>query len=266
MKWCLNTYGTGQEISVERLIELAKGAGYAGIEFLMDFQQPHGVEADASPERLAEVEQAMGAAGLDIACVTSCAHFHDLDAPTCDENLRKARRTVEIAAGWGCRHVRVLGDRVPEDATKQQVLDQVARCLRELTQYAAARNVVLSLEMHSSFADPDYSVPLAQQVDHPNFGLIFNSQFRGGGDRNPAWGVQPGDSIRPMYDRFRPYLTSIHTHPMEPPDVLPHYRELFSLLKQDGWDGWVSQEAAYRGPDPEKVLALYTALFQALAG
>ena len=66
-----------------------------------------------------------------------------------------------------------------------------------------------------------------------------------------------------MYDRFRPYLTSIHVHAMEPPDVFPHYRELFSLLRADGWDGWVSQESAYRGPDPEKVLTLYTALFRA---
>ena len=232
----------------------------------MDFAQPHGVEADASPERLAEVQQSMAMAGLSIACVTSCAHFHDLDATTRDENLRKARRTVDIAADWGCRHVRVLGDRVPEDGTKAQVLDQVTGCLRELADYAAPREITVSLEMHASFADPDYSVPVAERVDRRNFGLIFNSQFRGGGERNPAWGVQAGEAIRGMYDRFRPYLTSIHTHEMEPPDLLPHYRELFTLLKEDGWDGWVSQEAAYRGPDPEKVLALYTALFHALAG
>jgi sugar phosphate isomerase/epimerase len=264
MKWCLNTYGTGQEISLERLIELAQGTGYEGIEYLMDFQQPHGVEADAPAEGLAEVKRRMDAAGLAIACVTSCAHFHDLDAAKRDESLRKARRTIEIAAGWGCPHVRVLGDRVPEDETKARVLDQVTGCLQELADQAAGRGITLSLEMHGSFTDPDYSVPLARRVDRPNFGLIFNGQFRGGGERNPAWGVQPGQSIRPLYDRFRPYLTSMHIHAMEPPDVFSHYQELFRLLKADGWDGWVSQESAYRGPDPEKVLTLYTALFRAM--
>lgn len=265
MKWCLNTYGTGQEISLERLIELAGGAGYEGIEFLMDFAQPHGVEADAAPERLAEVKRQMDAAGLEIACVTSCAHFHDLDSQKLAENARKAGRTVEIAADWGCPRVRVLGDRVPEDETREQVLHQVTGCLQDLCAQAAERGVTVLLEMHSSFADPHYSVRVAEWVNRANFGLIFNGQFRGGGERNPAWGVQPGESIRAMYDRFRPYLVSMHTHAMEAPDVLPHYQELFRLLKADGWDGWVSQEAAYRGPDPEKVLRMYTALFQALA-
>jgi sugar phosphate isomerase/epimerase len=265
VNWSLNTYGTGQEVSLERLIELAKGAGYEGIEYLMDFDQPHGVEADAPPERLAEVKRQMDAAGLTISCVTSCAHFHDLDADRLAENLGKARRTIAIAAGWGVPQIRVLGDRVPEDDTKGRVLEQVAGCLRDLSAEAAAAGVRLTQEMHSSFADPAYSVPMAERVDHPNFGLIFNGQFRGGGERNPAWGVRPGESIRGLYERFRPHLVSMHLHAMEPPDVLGHHQELFALLRADGWSGWVSQESAYRGPDPEKVLRMYTALFQVLS-
>ena len=42
------------------------------------------------------------------------------------------------------------------------------------------------------------------------------------------------------------------------------YQELFRLLKADGWNGYVAMEAAYTGPDPEKVLRLYTALFHTL--
>jgi sugar phosphate isomerase/epimerase len=265
MHWSLNTYGTGQEVSLERLIELAKGAGYDGIEYLMDFNQPHGVEADASAERLAEVKRQMDAAGLAISCVTSCAYFHDLDPDKLAENLRKARRTIAIASGWGVPQIRVLGDRVPEDETKEQVLEQVAGCLRDLCGEAQDAGVRLTQEMHSSFADPSYSVPMVGRVNHPNFGLIFNGQFRGGGERNPAWGVKPGESIRGMYDRFRPHLVSMHLHAMEPPDVLGHHHELFALLKADDWDGWVSQESAYRGPDPEKVLRMYTAMFQILS-
>ncbi len=265
MQWCLNTYGTGQDLALGRLIELARQTGYEGIEYLMDFQQPHGVEADAAPDHLLAVKAAMDAAGLEIACVTSCAHFHDLDGEKLAENRRRAERTIAIAHGWGCPLVRVLGDRVPEDEHKAAVLAQVTGCLQDLADAARPLGVRVLLEMHSSFADPDYSIPLAERVARSNFGLIFNGQFRGGRAPNPPWGVQSGESIRGLYDRFRPHLVSMHVHAMEPPDQWPHYQELFRLLRADGWDGWVSQESAYRGPDPEKVLQLYTALFHALA-
>ena len=50
---------------------------------------------------------------------------------------------------------------------------------------------------------------------------------------------------------------------MEPPEVWPYYREFFRLLVRDGYKGYVSNESAYTGPDPERVLRLYTALFHA---
>ena len=106
-------------------------------------------------------------------------------------------------------------------------------------------------------------VQLAEAVDMPNFGLVFNSQFRE--NAQTGWRLPPDGSIRPLYDRFRPHLTQIHTHQMERPDQLPMYQELFRLLKADGWNGYVAMEAAYTGPDPEKVLRLYTALFHTLA-
>ena len=46
MKWSLNTYQTAQNWEIDELIRQAKGAGFDGIEFLMDFGQKHGVEAN----------------------------------------------------------------------------------------------------------------------------------------------------------------------------------------------------------------------------
>ena len=44
------------------------------------------------------------------------------------------------------------------------------------------------------------------------------------------------------------------------------YRSLFASLKSTGFDGYVSNESAHVGPDPERVLALYLALFRAYSG
>ena len=264
IRWALNTYRTGDDLPLDDLIALAAKTGYEGIEFLMDFDQPHGVEADTDAAHLARVRQAMADAGLTISCVTSCARFHDLDADKLAENKRKARQTLDVAEELGCSFIRVLGDNPPQDDNRPRVMDQIHAALFELGEAGAAKGQTVSMEMHGGFTNSDVSVPMIERVNLPNVGLIHNGQFRGRAGQSPEWGAQPGESIRASYDRFRPHLTGVHVHAMEAPDQLGHYVELFRLLKADGWDGWVSQEAAYTGPDKEKVLALYSGLFRAL--
>jgi hypothetical protein len=282
MKWSLNTYQTAQNWEIDELIRQAKLAGFDGIEFLMDFGQQHGVESNADPAWLKTVEDKVDASGLEFASVTSCASFHSLDEGERVEAMDRASKAIRIARDFGCRHVRVLGDRVPEDETRETVLRNVTDCMRELARQAQQYGITVAMEMHGSFTDPDLSVPLAQAVDMPNFGLVFNSQFREnaetgwrlppggwntllGAKTAPAGEPYPTSSIRPLYDRFRPHLTQIHTHQMERPDQLPMYQELFRLLKADGWNGYVAMEGAYTGPDLEKVLRLYTALFRTMS-
>src|SRR5262249_55630768 len=118
---------------------------------------------------------------------------------------------------------------------------------------------------HGSFTDPRYAVRVVREAGLPNVGIVFNSQWRVGAE--DGWSLPAGaTSIAPLYDMLAPHITSVHTHQMEQPDVLPYYREFFRCLVRDGYQGYVSNECAYTGPDPEKVLRLYTALFHALTG
>jgi sugar phosphate isomerase/epimerase len=199
---------------------------------------------------------------MEFASITSCASFHSLNDAERAEAMDRATKTIRIARDFGCPHVRVLGDRVPEDGTRETVLQNITACMQELARQAQPDGITVSMEMHGSFTDPNLSVPLAEAVDMPNFGLVFNSQFRESAET--GWRLPPDGSIRPLYDRFRPFLTQIHTHQMERPDQLSMYQELFRLLKADGWNGCVAMEGAYTGSDPEKVLRLYTALFHTL--
>jgi len=110
------------------------------------------------------------------------------------------------------------------------------------------------------------ALTVMRRADHPNLGFVFNSQFRiktpeGWSAPDPS---QPAAkrSIASLWEEISPYLCNVHTHQMERPDQLPLYQELFRLLKADGWNGYVAMEGAYTGPDPAKVLRLYTTLFQ----
>jgi sugar phosphate isomerase/epimerase len=263
VKWVLNTYETAQQWEVDRIIEVCQSAGYAGIEFLQDFKQAHGLEAAASDEHVLAIKEKMQAAGLITASLTSCCHFHDPAEADRRTHFAQVKRVIDQAVMMDCDHVRVLGDRVPDDdQAREAVLANVAAAVQELGDYAAPKGITVSIEAHGSFTDPLLVTRVVQAADRPNVGIVFNSQWRVGA--NTGWSL-PADapSIAPLYDLLAPYITSVHTHEMEKPEVWGYYREFFRLLVRDGYNGYISNECAYRGPDPDKVLRLYTALFNA---
>ncbi len=263
MKWILNTYQTAQEWDIDRIIAVCQAAGYQGVEFLQDFKQRHGLEADASDEHADAIAERMRAAGLIIGSLTSCCAFHSPHEAERQRSIAQVKRVIAQAARMGCDHVRVLGDQVPDDEqSRGPVLANVAAALHELGAYAQPSGVTVSIEAHGSFTDPIYVTQVVREANLPNVGIVFNSQWRIGAGK--GWSL-PSDasSIAPLYDLLAPYLTSIHTHPMERPEEWRFYQEWFRLLVRDGYSGYVSNECAYQGPDPEKVLRLYTALFQA---
>jgi sugar phosphate isomerase/epimerase len=264
VKWVLNTYQTAQDWEVDRIIEVCRSAGYEGIEFLQDFKQRHGLEADAPNELVLAVKEKMQAAGLITSSLTSCCYFHDPVEADRRRKVEQVKRVIDQAALMGCDHVRVLGDYLPDDdeRARETILENVAAALQELGDYARPKGITVSIEQHWCFTDPIYVTRVVREANRPNVGIVFNSQWRVGAEK--GWGLPPdAPSIAPLYDLVAPYLTSIHTHQMEQPDVWRYYQEFFRLLVRDGYKGYVSNECAYTGPDPEKVLRLYTALFHA---
>jgi sugar phosphate isomerase/epimerase len=252
-----------QEWEVDRIIALCRAAGYEGVEFLQDFGQRHGLEADAPDEHVDAIAEKMRAAGLIAGSLTSCCVFHAPQETEWQRNIEQVKRVIAQAARMGCDHVRVLGDQLPDDERERASdLANVAAALHELGAYAQPQGITVSIEAHGSFTDPVYVTQVVREANLPNVGIVFNSQWRVGAAK--GWRLPEGaSSIAPLYDLVAPYLTSIHTHQMERPQEWHYYQELFRLLVRNGYRGYVSNECAYQGPDPEKVLRLYTTLFHA---
>ncbi|MBM3213614.1 sugar phosphate isomerase/epimerase [Candidatus Poribacteria bacterium] len=254
MKWSLNTYQTAQDWSLDETLRIAKVTGYDGVEFLMDFKQQHGFEWDTPRENWKPLKERVAESGLAISSLTSCQVFHSPDASERATSADRVKRVIEMSAYMGCSHVRVLGDRFTPE-TRDSVIGWVTEALRTLGENAAGSDVTVSIEMHGSFTDPDAAMKLIEGVNLPNVGFVFNSQFVG---------CEAG-SIVSLFSRVAPHITSVHTHQAEKPETFELYRQMFRWLRRIGFSGYISNECAYRGPDPEKVLALYVALFKALA-
>src|SRR5947209_5604070 len=87
-----------------------------------------------------------------------------------------------------------------------------------LQDFTQPHGVRVSIEAHGSFTDPLYAVRVVREAALPNVGIVFNSQWRVGAES--GWSLPPGArSIAPLYDLLAPYITSVHTHQMEQPEV-----------------------------------------------
>jgi sugar phosphate isomerase/epimerase len=255
MKWSLNTYQTGQDWELDYMIDVVKKTGYDGVEFLMDYKQKHGLEWDTPREKWDEFKKKMDSAGLEFASLTSCQTFHSLDEKERDQSVQRVKRVIDMGEFFKCKHVRVLGDRF-DDKTRDQVVNNVGKCLRELGLYAQKSGIAVSIEMHGSFTPPEPAMEVIQIANQPNVGVVFNC----------VWPSVTIDTADAFHDRIAPHITMVHTHNAEDGKTFELYRKMFAKLREIGYNGYVSNESAYRGPDPEKVLSLYVALFRAFAG
>ena len=255
MKWSLNTYQTCQDWEFGRILEVAENAGYHGVELLMDYQQKHGFEWDTPEEQWPGLKDKVDASGLVISSLTSCQKFQSLQAEDRGESVRRVKRVIDMADFMDCDHVRVLGDRF-DDNTRDAVVGYVTNALKKLGQYAQPKGITVSIEMHGSFTHLDPAMAVIGGVNLPNVGFVFNSQFVG---------CENG-RIDALFSRIAAHITAVHTHATEVPETFELYRQMFQWLKRIGFEGYISNECAYRGSDPEKVIALYVALFKALVG
>lgn len=255
MKWSLNTYQTGQDWELDYMIDIVKKTGYHGIEFLMDFDQKHGLEWNTPREKWDEVKSKMAAAELEFASLTSCQNFHSPDESERAQSVERVKKVIDMADFFDCNHIRVLGDRFT-DETRETVVKNVGECLGELGVYAQAYGIAVSIEMHSSFTAPDGAMEAIQIANQPNVGVVFNC----------VWPDVTMDTVDAFHDRIAPHITMVHTHGVEAPKTFGFYRRMFAKLNEIGFDGYISNESAYTGPDPEKVLALYVGLYRAFTG
>lgn len=255
MKWALNTYQTCQDWELDKILQVAKNTGYHGVEFLMDYKQLHGFEWDTPEEKWKPLKEQVASSGLAISSLTSCQRFDSLEATERSESVKRVKRVIDMAQFMACDHIRVLGDRFTEE-TQNTVVKNVSACMHELGEYAKPKGITVSIEMHGSFTQPDPAMKMIEAVNLPNVGFVFNSQFIG----------CDGGSIEPLFSRIGKHITAVHTHQAEKPETFDLYGQMFQWLKRIGFKGYISNECAYRGADPEKVLALYVALFKAFAG
>src|SRR5919197_416260 len=139
MKLSLMTYGLGKYLDRPSMLQALREAGFAGVEWRLDQNQPHGIEIslDAAGRRAAAEE--CRAAGIALAGIASGNRYHVTDPAELRTEIDATKARIDLAADLGAPQIRVFGNNFPKEVPRERTVSQVAGALRELCAHGAPR-------------------------------------------------------------------------------------------------------------------------------
>ena len=252
MKLGLVTYNLAREWDIPTIIENCTATGFQGVE--LRTTHAHGVEVDLSPEQRQAVRKQFEDSPVELAGLGSAFEFHSPDPDEVRRNIDGTKAYVQLAADVGAPGVKVRPNGLPEGVPVEKTLEQIGAALRECGEFAKNLGVQIRLEVHGrGTAHLPHIRTIMEAADHDNVFVCWNSNR----------GEVENGLIQPNFDRVKAWIRLVHINELYRADY--PWRELFTLLKANGYDGYTLAEIP-GSSDPIRVMNYYRALWEALCG
>jgi len=228
------------DLDLHEMLALCRELGYTGIEPRIQSKHAHGIDVDMSAEARRETRQAFADAGVAMCCIaTSCRYADPANAA---DMIEDTRRAIDLAGDLGCPRLRVFGGAIGEGLDRDAAVDQVAQSLALLAEQAAERDVVLALETHDDWCDPDHVAAIMRAVDHPAIAVNWDILHP----------LRVGKTMDQAHAALQPWIRHVHFHDSDLAEgklrmvpigegVVDHRRAI-ELLQGDGYQGFMSGE------------------------
>lgn len=256
-------------MTVFEWIDMAADLPVDGLEMYSGFLTSY------EPGYLAEVRRAMARRNFEMPMFCCSPDFTSPDPEERKRQIETEKRMIDVTSALGGRFCRVLsGQRRPE-VSREQGVEWVANCLRDLIEYAAGKNVVLAIENHykdNYWQHPEFAqkseifLEILARVDSPWLGVQFD----------PSNTILAGEDPIALLEQVKHRVVTMHAsdrrlkpgHTLEElrraedsigyAAILQHgvigtglndFPRIFSILRGAGFDGWVSIEDGVNGLD-----------------
>lgn len=252
----LVTYMWGAGTALPELLEVLEQARVLGVE--LRTTHAHGVEPSLSKSDRAEVRSRFADSPVTLVGLGSNERFDSPDPARLAGAVARTTRFLELAHDVGATGVKVKPDRLHLEAgvSEEQTLEQIGSTLRGLGQVAVDLGQELRLEAHGQCAPLPRMARILEVADHPAVRLCWNSNAQD----------LEGEGLRSNFELVSGWLgDTLHTRRLDG-GAYP-IRELFGLLRESSYQGWVLIEQGGREPG-DLVAALRTQreLFDSLVG
>ena len=238
----------GGEMSVGQWAKQGADLGLDGIDLSCLFLE------SLEPSYLDEMRGSIEATGMRVAMLCT---YPDFTHPDSGERVRQIdleRAHIEAAGRLGCELVRITAGQAYPALDEREGIQWALDGLKACEGAAEESGVRLVLENHSKpgcwdYADFDLAshvfLALADRLRDTTIGINFDTA-------NP---IVYGDDPLPVLEHVLEQVISVHAadtrnwgvlDPVVLGTGLVPFRELFSYLKRNGFDGWICIEEASR--------------------
>ncbi|HUI43803.1 MAG TPA: sugar phosphate isomerase/epimerase family protein [Terriglobia bacterium] len=248
-------------------IEMAAGLGVDGLEMYPGFF------TSLEDTYLDHVDEALKRHGLAMPMLCCSPDFTQPDPAARRQEIERERRLIDVAARLGGGFCRVLSGQRRPGLAREEGVERVVSAIEELLPHAESRGVVLTLENHYKdgyWQYPEFAqksavfLEIVERIGSPWFGVQYD----------PSNAVIAGEDPLALLEQVRRRVVTMHasdrylkpgftledlSRAEEGPGyaaILVHgvtgkglndYPRIFSLLREVGFDGWVSIEDGMGG-------------------
>ena len=254
-------------MSVFDWIEMAAGLDVDGLELYAGFLE------SSEPGYLDRVREATERRGFAIPMLCCSPDFTQTGRAAWRREVERERRMIDVAARLGAGFCRVLSGQRRPGVSREEGVRWVVEAIEELLPYAEQQSVVLALENHykdnywqyPEFAQKsDLFLAIVERIRSPWFGVQYD----------PSNAVLAGEDPIRLLEQVKERVVTMHASDRflmpgytledlaraeEGPGyaaMLVHgvtgrglndYPRIFSLLREAGFDGWISIEDGMNG-------------------
>lgn len=246
------TYNVLRDWDLETIItKLEEAGGFEGVELRTTHK--HAVEPSLSAAERTRVRRQFEKSKIRLVALGTTCEFHSPDAAVRKKNVETGMEFVDLAHDTGALGIKVRPNGIPKEVPRETTIRNIAGGLRELGDYGAGKGIEIWVEVHGRESNnPQFCAAFMKAADHGNAALCWNSNLS-------PYEVING-SIKASFELLKPWIK--HAHITELTSDYP-WRELFTLLRQSGYDRYTMMETQ-ASPQPERFLRWYHALWKEL--
>jgi sugar phosphate isomerase/epimerase len=188
--------------------------------------------------------------GISICCIGTSCKLADPSQSQAQIEIAKAH--IDLASDIGSPLIRVFAGSLPSTLPRDTAHHTLVDSLSQLAQYAQSRNVIVCLESHDSFCDPQNLASVMSHVNHPNAGLLWDIMHT----------LRQGKISAPKsFALLAKWIRHVHIHDglltLDTLKMLPIGRgefdhlQILQLLRDANYPGFISGEWIDSCMDPE---------------